>query len=328
MSETQNKYILPFFTAITIVTLLAVVQLIPQKPLLLLERIVQGGGWIQIIAAMLYGSMLVYLMQDRTQRAVWRRRAWIFFSIVFFGQLLLGITVDSLFLMSGELHLPIPAIILAGPLYRFEISFMPILFISTVLLSGPAWCSQLCYFGAFDAWLSTGKMKGKALPYPYHKPLRYTLFFLVILFAICFRMAGVSNFTATIFAVILGCTGLAIMFFLSLRYKKMIHCSSFCPLGTLVSFAKRLSPFRIKINTNCTHCMRCTQSCKYDALNLQNIQQSVIGYTCTYCGDCLPACKHNAINYHFARLKPETAEKLWLYITITLHTCFLTIARI
>ena len=82
----------------------------------------------------------------------------------FFGQLALGIFADPIFLMTGKLHLPIPAVILAGPLYRFEGLFMPILFISTLLLSGPAWCSQLCYFGAFDAWSAGENWNEKGSP--------------------------------------------------------------------------------------------------------------------------------------------------------------------
>jgi hypothetical protein len=40
--------------------------------------------------------------------------------------------------MSGKLHLPVPMMILAGPIYRGHLSVMSILFVSTVVLSGPA----------------------------------------------------------------------------------------------------------------------------------------------------------------------------------------------
>lgn len=73
-------------------------------------------------------------MQDRKERPKWRTRARLLFSIVFFGQLL-GILVNPVFLMTGKQHLPVPAIILAGPLYRLEGLFMPILFLSTLLLA-------------------------------------------------------------------------------------------------------------------------------------------------------------------------------------------------
>ena len=148
-------------TAILIAVILTIVQVVPNKPLLLLDRFVPSAGWIQVGIAVIYGALLSYKMQDRKERPKWRLRAWLLFSIVFFGQLFLGITVDSVFLMTGKLHLPVPAIILAGPLFRLEGLFMPILFLSTLLLSGPAWCSQLCYFGAFDAWNAKGKTEKK-----------------------------------------------------------------------------------------------------------------------------------------------------------------------
>lgn len=313
-------------TAILIAILLTIVQVVPEKPLLLSERLMPSAGWIQVGIAIIYGALLSYKMQDRKERPKWRVRVWLLFSIVFFGQLLLGVTVDSVFLMTGKLHLPVPAIILAGPIYRLEGLFMPILFLSTLLLSGPAWCSQLCYFGAFDAWSTKGKTEKNV--FRYHKQLRYSVFFLVIAGAIALRLSGASGWMATVAGLIVGIIGLGIMLILSRRKKKMIHCSSYCPIGTLVSFMKYLSPFRVKLNTDCTHCMACLKSCKYDALHKENIEKGKIGYTCTYCGDCLSACKHGGLEYRFFKLRPATAERLWIIITVVLHTCFLMIARI
>lgn len=178
-------------TAILIAILLTIVQIVPNKPLLLLDRFVPSAGWIQVGIAVIYGALLSYKMQDRKERPKWRLRAWLLFSIVFFGQLFLGITVDSVFLMTGKLHLPVPAIILAGPLFRLEGLFMPILFLSTLLLSGPAWCSQLCYFGAFDAWNAKGKTEKNV--FHYHKQLRYSVLFIVIAGAIALRLFGATG---------------------------------------------------------------------------------------------------------------------------------------
>lgn len=312
--------------AVLIAILLTIVQVIPEKPLLLSERLMSSGGWIQIGIAVIYGAILSYKMQDRKERPKWRIRAWLLFSIVFFGQLLLGILVDPIFLMTGKLHLPVPAVILAGPLYRMEGLFMPILFLSTLLLSGPTWCSQLCYFGAFDAWSAKGKTEKTA--FRYHRQLRYSVFLLVIAGAITLRLAGAEGWIATLAGVAVGIIGLGIMLTLSRRKRKMIHCSSYCPIGTLVSFMKKLSPFRVSLNTNCTHCMACLKACKYDALHKENIEKGKLGYTCTYCGDYLSACKHGGLEYRFFKLRPTTAERLWVIITVVLHTCFLMIARI
>ena len=203
---------------------------------------------------------------------------------------------------------------------------MPILFISTLLLSGPAWCSQLCYFGAFDAWSARGKLERKR--FPYHKQMRYSILFLVMLGAILLRIFGASGRIATAFGIAVGVIGLLVMLLFSRKRRKMVHCSSYCPIGTLVSFLKYLSPFRVRLTMDCCHCMACTNACRYDALHKEEIEKGKIGYTCTYCGDCLSACKHGAIEYHFPGLRPTTAERLWIVVTVVLHTCFLMIARI
>lgn len=327
MTKEKHKTNFPIVaTVLSVGLLLSIVQVVPKSPLLLFERLFPYGGWIQIGLAMIYGGWLCHKMMDRKERPKWRKRVWLLFSIVFFGQLALGIFADPVFLMSGELHLPIPAVILAGPLYRLEGLFMPILFISTLLLSGPAWCSQLCYFGAFDAWSARGKLE--RTQFMYHRQLRYTTFLLVVVGAITLRLFGASGMIATGLGLAVGIIGLCVMLIYSRKRRQMIHCSSYCPIGTMVSFMKRLSPFRFRLTDDCCRCMACTNACKYDALHKEEIERGKIGYTCTYCGDCLAACKHNALEYHFPGLRPANAERLWIVITIVLHTCFLMIARI
>ncbi len=124
---------------------------------MILERFIPGAGWFEIAVISIYGGYVAFKMQDPINVPRWRRITWITFSIVFFTQLILGLSGLDKFLMTGKLHLPIPMMILAGPLYRGQTSIMTLLFLSTVILSGPAWCSQLCYFGAFDSLASRGK---------------------------------------------------------------------------------------------------------------------------------------------------------------------------
>jgi heterodisulfide reductase subunit A-like polyferredoxin len=74
--------------------------------------------------------------------------------------------------------------------------------------------------------------------------------------------------------------------------------------------------------------MKCTSICKYDALNVQDIRNRKPGFTCTYCGDCLAACRENSIKYHFLKIQPQSARKIYLFLTISLHASFLALARI
>jgi polyferredoxin len=203
---------------------------------------------------------------------------------------------------------------------------MTILFLSTVILTGPAWCSQLCYFGAFDNLASKGRTSKEVIKNK--KVIKATFLFLVILGAIFLRWFNVTLLTATIAAIGFGVAGIAIMIFFSMRRKKMIHCTLYCPVGTVVNIIKPVNPFRMYIDQSCTLCMHCTSFCKYDALNQSDIRNGKPGYTCTLCGDCLAGCSHSSIKYKFFSLDPDKARNLWIILTITLHASCLAMARI
>ena len=318
---------LPAMVFILTSSLLAVVQVkLTTNPLILLERFIPGAGWFEIAVVALYGSFMVYKMQAPANVPKWRRISWTIFSVVFFTQLALGLLGAERFLMTGKLHLPIPVMILSGPLYRGELSIMTILFLSTVILTGPAWCSQLCYFGAFDNLAATGKTGRGSLKRK--TAIKTTLILLIITVTLLLRWFNVPILIATLIAAGFGVTGIAIMILVSRRRRKMIHCTLWCPIGTIVSIVKPVNPFRLYIDNSCDLCNKCTSYCKYDALNIQDIKNKKPDYSCTLCGDCLTACPHSSIKYKFFNLQPETARKLWLVLTITLHAVFLALARI
>src|ERR1035437_2270596 len=185
-----KQYKIPLFAFFLIFILLAFVQIKVERPMILAERFFKGSGWIEIILISCYGAFVVNKMQDPLNVPLWRRITWTTFSLVFFTQLIIGLLGFDKFLMTGKLHLPIPVMILAGPIYRGQLSVMTILFLSTVILTGPAWCSQLCYFGAFDNLASSGKTTKQVLR---HKgAIKYTVLFLVIAMAIILRWLNIS----------------------------------------------------------------------------------------------------------------------------------------
>jgi ferredoxin-type protein NapH len=227
--------------------------------------------------------------------------------------------------MSGKLHFPIPAMIICGPIYRGEISFMIILFVSTILLSGPAWCSQICYFGALDGIAAKGK-KTKTISHLW----RYRLMGLIIIIGITFfmKIIVISIEPAIIITSVYGIGGLIIIFFLSRKKKLMTHCLCYCPIGTIVSIGKYLSPFRMNIKHDCSQCMQCASSCKYQALTSKDIKELKPGISCTYCGDCLVSCQSSSIQYKLWKFSPKTARLIYLCITISIHSTCMVLARI
>lgn len=321
-----RNYKVPFTVFIVTFVLLSFVQIKVQRPMILAERFIRGGGWIEILLISLYGWFVALRMQDPQNVPKWRKITWTAFSVVFFSQLILGLAVSPTFLMTGKLHLPIPMMILGGPIYRGELSVMTILFLSTVILTGPAWCSQFCYFGAFDNIAASGKTSRGIIK---HKvAIKSTILFLVIIMALILRWLRVSTLISTLTALAFGIAGIAVMILFSRKRKKMIHCALYCPIGTVVNVLKNVNPFRLYIDNSCTLCMKCTSFCKYDALNLQDIKNKKPAYGCTLCGDCLAGCHHDSIKYRFIGLKPENARNLYLILTISLHATCMALARI
>lgn len=296
-----------------------------ERPMLLLERFLPGWGWAEIVLLGLYAGFVTDKMVRSSNIQRWRLRIWILFSIVFFGQLLLGLLGFDQFLMTGELHFPVPAMIVAGPVYRFQVGFMPILFLSTIILSGPAWCGQLCYFGAIDGLFSKN---GHPAIIKNKKIIRLSLFTMVITAALVLRLLQLQIFWGIVLITVFGIVGLGIIWFFSRKKHAMVHCTTYCPVGVLVSYLKFINPFRVVIGNDCTQCGKCTRVCRYDALNPVDLESGKPGITCTWCGDCISSCSSNQLNYKLLRFSPATSRTIWIVLTVVIHTVFLGLARI
>jgi ferredoxin len=306
---------------------LALAHLNTPFPILMLDRFFQGWAWLEIAGLAVYAAWLVPKMLDPVKARIWRPRIWYLFTFVFFGQLVLGLLGFEQFLMTGKLHLPVPALIAAGPIYRGEGFFMLILFFSTVVLVGPAWCSHLCYVGSWDEAASRATKKRQ--PMPKARPIiRVMIALLVIATAILLRIAGVPSGIAFFAALGFGLLGVLIMLLCSRRLGQRAHCTTFCPMGLIANLVGKINPFRIKIGPDCTECRACERACRCDALDLLAIRAKRPNLSCTLCGDCVAACRHGQIEYRFLWLRPEQARTLFYVLVVSLHAVFLGVARI
>ncbi|WP_244148809.1 4Fe-4S binding protein [Desulfonatronum thioautotrophicum] len=312
--------------------LLTVCALLPAQakvsfPILLVERFFPGFGVLQILGMGLYAAWIAGKLTDPERAPLVRARLWLFFSVVFFGQLALGLAGWEQFLMTGDLHLPVPALILAGPIYRGEGVFMLILFLSTVLLVGPAWCSHLCYIGAWDhqASLRTKRPQGMS---SWAFPARLGIFVLVMVTALGLRLLGAHWTWAVTLAAGFGLVGVGIMAAISRKMGVMAHCTVFCPIGLAAVGLGRLLPWRLRINQDCDACGRCARACRYGALEPEHLANRKPGLSCTLCGDCIHRCRDNRLSYGFARLAPTASRHLFILLITTLHAVFLATARI
>lgn len=308
--------------------LLAVVILVVPRPLLLLGRFVPHGGWLEALALAIYAAWLTPKLLDAKQSALWRSRVWWIFTAVFFAQLGLALLGFEAFQMTpGKLHLPIPALIVAGPLYRAEGFFMLILFVSSVVLVGPAWCSHLCYIGAWDDQLAKRTKRPTVLP-AWRQPVRIGIALAVVLAALVLRWSGVSPFVAGLSALGFGLAGVAVMVLWSRRTGQMVHCVTFCPIGLAANWLGRASAFRLRIADACTECGACSRVCRYDALHVTDIKARKVGSSCTLCGDCLRTCKGSALQYRVLGLGPTASRTVFVVIVVALHAATLGLARV
>lgn len=326
-----KKHIPALSVALLVTGLLAAARTAAPFDLLLFDRFLPGLGFVQIAGAAVLGFWLTGKFLDPAAAPRWRRRTWLLLSVVFFGQLLLGLTVSPRFLMTGELHFPVPMAIEGGLVYRGEWSFMPILFLSTILLSGPAWCSQLCYMGGCDLNRAQAGKGFKAFSGPVGGRWYFRLgsVALVAVAAWLLRSFGAPGWLVVTLVGGWGIAGWAILVLVSPRKRQMAHCNLFCPMGAIVSLVKWVNPVRLRFDRNrCTRCMRCARVCPYAAITAADLEKGRPAPNCTMCGDCFSACAHGAVEYRFPGLGPSKARTVYLVIVLTLYVVFLMLARI
>jgi len=296
--------------------------------LLLADRFLPGSGMLQIVLMSIYAAVVCGLLLDNRKARRVRAAIWALFSAVFFGQLALGIAGAERLLMTGTLHLPVPALVIAGPLFRGDGFFMLILFAASVLLVGPAWCSHLCYIGAWDDRLSR-LHKGVPAPLPaWTGTARAGLAVAVFGTALGLRLAGASLGLALALAAAFGLAGVAVMMFFSTRTGTMAHCAAFCPLGLAGNLLSAISPWRLRINDRCTRCGACTRVCRYNALAPDQVEKGRPALSCSLCRDCTTVCTHGAMELTFLRASPTFSTSLFVVLVSSLHAVFLAVARI
>lgn len=307
--------------------MLCIVQVMVDRPMLMIERFSPESGWLEIVALALYAGFMTPKILNPATSVRWRTILWLTFSILFFGQLLLGLLGLESFLMSGKLHLPIPALIVAGPVYRGENFFMPILFGATLLFIGPAWCSYFCYLGGWDFLASQQRKRSKPMP-KWRQPLRVAILFLLVGMAWFFRQSESSVMFVVWLAALYGLGGLVVIFVFSRRQGAMVHCTTYCPIGLVANVLGKISPFRMRINDSCTSCHTCIRVCRYDALKPDDVNRGRPGLSCTLCGDCIGSCNTSSINYSFPGLSAGMARTLFVVIVVSFHAVSIGVARI
>lgn len=321
------RFLPPIAAALLTLVMVVPAELHTDPVMLILGRFVPGGSWVQAGLLAVYAAFVAHKLMDPRVHARWRPWLWRLFSFVFFLQLGLGIAGFESMLMSGRIHPPVPAVILAGPVFRGGGYFMVFLLLGALVLAGTAWCSHLCYVGSWDDTAARARKRPGTLPRWRHAA-RVGVAAVVVLAAWGLRLLEVPPATAGWLAVGFGGLGVLVMLTVSRRLGVMAHCLVFCPIGLVVNALGRLHPFRLRIDDGCTRCGACTLACRYQALEPAQIEAGRPGFTCTLCAECLPRCRDGFIHFRFLGLGPRKARTCFVVLMATLHASFMGLGMI
>lgn len=206
---------------------------------------------------------------------------------------------------------------------------MLIIWLVATLTIGKGWCSWVCFYGGFDEAFSRvrrGKKPVVNIDNPGEKlrKMNYIVLAFTALvslatltvvycewfcpFKLVTEFAEITDLRSLIATVIfiLLFFGLAVV--LPILTRKRTQCSFLCPFGAFQSLAGKISPYRIRIDTDkCVKCMKCVKECPMLAIRTEDIEKGTgkMLATCSLCGVCVDACPHGAIEYRMTLFDPN-----------------------
>jgi len=189
----------------------------------------------------------------------------------------------------------------------------------TTLFLGMVFCGSLCPFAAVQEVLyNTAHRKKKPKEHPPSYTVdqrgRYVKHFILGLTIIVSVILGNASAASiepfltlfTLKATILGWSLLLFTLLAAIFYFRF-WCKYLCPVGACLGLLARISPFKIKLGKDCTHCAVCNKVCPTRAIYMDAQELPVIDYPeCILCGKCIDICPKETLSFRgFSHEKGE-----------------------
>ncbi|MDD4033650.1 MAG: 4Fe-4S binding protein [Bacteroidales bacterium] len=196
------------------------------------------------------------------------------------------------------------------------------------LLLGRGFCSWGCFYGGWDD--GTSRILKKPMIRNVHSMFKWSSFAVLLIVAISSAFTLVPTYcdwlcpfkTVTEYeeitslkvffkTMVFVSLFLGLVIILPILTKKRIQCTTFCPMGALLSLTNKINIFHIKIDQEkCTKCKICAKTCPTLSIDADDIQKGYASMTCTKCGKCIDHCPKQAIRYHIKGTPMNTGSTL------------------
>ena len=181
------------------------------------------------------------------------------------------------------------------------------------LFFGRLFCSFMCPLGSSLSFIALFSKKGKKKIYPIIGGFILGLFIGAMVFGLAFvfrLLDPYSLFGRALTAPLwFGVIFLVVIFIVTFFFGRLF-CTSFCPVGLLLSLIARRSAFGITIPDECVHCGKCENVCPTGCIDQK--KSEVKRAYCVMCLDCLTVCPRTGPTFSFLwkKSKEEKAPDL------------------
>ena len=204
----------------------------------------------------------------------------------------------------------------AGPaalrlVFSFGLSALIVVLTLAVLtlLFGRLFCSFMCPLGSFLSFIALFSKKGRKKIFPITGGLILGLFIGAMVFglALVFRLLDpYSLFGRAITAPLwFGIVFFVVILVVTLLFGRLF-CTSFCPVGLLLSLLAKRSAFGISIPDACVHCGKCENVCPTGCIDQK--KNEVKREYCVMCLDCMTVCPKTGPTFSFLWKKREKEQ--------------------